>query len=70
MTLLGQADLLLITIVVFCTTEPLADSKILPYTRTVPYRFLTVAVSLATRGLVISLTAIFVIHKTNLAWLR
>ena len=46
------------------------DSGIFPYTKTVPYRFLMVVVSLTTRGLVVDSAAVFIIHRVNPVWLR
>ncbi|KAF9644011.1 hypothetical protein BDM02DRAFT_3103586, partial [Thelephora ganbajun] len=62
--------LLLTTIATFCTTQPPENSRLLPYTMTVPYCFLMVAMSLTTGGLIVGSTTVFIVHKANPVWFR
>ncbi|KAF9644009.1 hypothetical protein BDM02DRAFT_1246970 [Thelephora ganbajun] len=64
------AGLLLTTIATFCTTQPPENSRLLPYTKTVPYCFLMVAMHLTIGGLIIGSTAVFIIHKASPVWFR
>ncbi|KAF9642082.1 hypothetical protein BDM02DRAFT_3062225, partial [Thelephora ganbajun] len=62
--------LLLTTIATFCTTQPPENSRILPYTKTIPYCFLMVAMSLTTGGLIVGSTAVFIVREASPVWFR
>ena len=66
----SQASLLLTTIASFCTTEPPAGSRILPYTNVIPYCFLLSSWAFAVAALVVGGASAFSVHKMSPVWFR
>lgn len=62
------AGLLISAMAAFCTTDPPADARLLPYTNTASYCAIFLSVNLALGGLVVGSTTAFVIHKASAKW--
>ena len=60
-----QAGLLLTTIATFCTTDPPANSTLLPYTRNATYTLLLASLALSLGGLIVSSTTVFIMARCN-----
>jgi len=60
--------LLLTAVAAFCTTEPPANSGVLPYTKIVPYCVFLASISFSVGGLILGSLTVFIIHNATLEW--
>jgi len=67
---LPQATILLATISAFCTTEPPANSRILPYTKPVPYCLLLASMGSSLAGVTVGSLCIAIVHRMEPLWFR
>ena len=54
----------------YATTDPPANSRILPYTKTAPYVLVTISVALALQCIVIGSASLLVLHNATARWCR